>query len=427
MGGDWAAIQFLVQTVPFMNARLQGMYRLGRGAVEHPVSFTLKGMLVGLAGMAVYLMFKDDERYKELETWDRHAYFHWWVGDQHYRLPKPFEVGAIFNTIPEMMWNYHESEETDAEKVLAREFGHMLGETFSMNPLPQTVAPLVESGINYSFFRQSPIVSHYEQQRLPPDQYRYRTSPFFIELAKRLPSELDTASGKIRSPLHLQNLYAGYTGTIGRYMLQAADWATVRGLDYPLPPAMEEQDIPVWGRFSRGSDPARRTKYEAEVYNLLDKTTAIQGSLRFHERLGNADQYLATHTEYEPYIRAADALESVRENIQDVNRGIQQIYLDPEMSREQKTEEINILEETRNTLFKEAWKLRPGGEYNPVTDEPVTQRQMIDMIDNWGVDNSTAFMRHIEENSPDTYELLEMIDRSLNTRQLASLARQGRE
>jgi hypothetical protein len=427
MGGDWGAVQFLIQTVPFMNARLQGLYRLGRGAVEHPVSFTLKGMLVGLAGMAVYLMFKDDERYKELPMWDRHAYYHWWIGDVHYRLPKPFEVGALFNTIPEIAMNAHNSEETDAGKVLMREFGHMIGETFSMNPLPQTVAPMVQSGINYNFFRQAPIVSYYEQKRLPPDQYRYRTSPFWIEVGKRLPSDLDTISGKIRSPLHLQNLWAGYTGTIGRYMNQAADALITRELDYPLPPAMETQDIPVYGRFVRGTDPTRNTKYEDEVYRLLDKTTAIQGSLNFHEKQGNVEQYLETHNEYEPYIRAADDLEKIRENIQDVNRAIQQIYLDPDMDREQKKQEINLLEETRNQQFKEAWKLRPGGEYNPLDAEPVSQMQIIDMIDNWGVDNSTAFMRHIQERSPDTYELLDMINSSMDKRQLASLARQGRE
>jgi diguanylate cyclase (GGDEF)-like protein len=442
MGGDWGAVQFLIQTVPFMNARLQGLYRLGRGAVENPIGFTAKGMLVGLAGLSVYLMFKDDERYKELETWDRQAYFHWWIGDVHYRLPKPFEVGAIFNTIPELMFDYANSKETDAGRVLMREFGHMVGETFNMNPIPQTVAPLIESGINYSFFRQSPIVSHYEKQRLPPDQYRYRTSPFFIELAKRLPSNLDTANGKIRSPLHLQNLFMGYTGTIGRYMLQSADYLTTRALDYPLPPAMETQDYPVYGRFVRGDEPARRTKYEGEVYKLLDKTTAIQGSLRFHEKLGNVEQYVKTHTEYEPYIRAASTLEKVRDDIQDVNKAIQAIYLIdntdakgkplPEdhpnyYSRERKQQEIDALEETRNMLFREGYKLRPGGEYNPLTEEPVSKNEIINMIQNWGTDESVVSLERIEEQAPNTAKLLKTVGENLNTRQLTMLARVGEE
>ena len=427
MGGDWTIVQFLIQTVPFMNARLQGLYRLGRGAVENPRGFTVKGMLIGLAGFALYSMFKDDEWYKERPIWERHAYFMWKIGDRIYRLPKPFEVGALFNTIPEMFMNYANSEETDAGQDLMREFGHMIRETFSLSPIPQTLAPVVEAGANYNFFRRAPIVSYYEQNRLPPDQYRYRTSPTMIELAKRLPAGLDTWTfGRIRSPLHLQNAYEGYTGTIGRYLLQASDAAVRAALDYPLPPAMEAQDIPVYGRFVRGDDTPRVTKYEDEVYRMLNFTTMVQGSLAFHERHGNVEEYLATHEEHLPYIRAAGSLESVREDIQDVNRAIQQIYMDPEMDPQQKQQEIDLLEETRNTLFREAYKLRPGGEYNPLDAGPPTQSQIIDMIDNYGIDNSTAFMRNIEENAPDTAELLEMISES-SPRALASLARQTGE
>ncbi len=420
MGGDWPVVQFLIQTVPFMNARAQGMYRLGRGAREHPVAFTMKGLIIGLAGLALYGAFKDDERYKALEMWDRHAYFHWWIGDKHYRLPKPFEVGAIFNTIPEMMFNYAYDKESDAGKTLMREYMHMLAQTFSMSPIPQTFAPVREMRNNHNYFTDRPIVSYYEQKRLPQDQYRTRTSPTMIELAKFMP-EMKYGEGNIASPLHLQNLYAGYTGTIGRYMLQAADMVTQRALDYPAPPAWEVQDVPVLGRFVRGENPPRRTKYETEVYELLDKTTRIQGSLSFHEKLGNVDEYLATHKEHEPYIRAAGALEGVRENIQEINRAIQYIHLDEEMDPKDKQKEIDVLEETRNTLFKEGWKLRPGGEYNP--DRPLETSQVIDMIDNFGVDDSTAFLRRLEDNAPNTLQLLKMVNNDLGERQLNSLAK----
>jgi len=431
MGGDWPVVQFLIQTVPFMNARAQGMYRLGRGAREHPIAFTIKGLAISLAGLALYGAFKDDERYKSLQPWDRHAYYHWWVGDTHYRLPKPFEVGAIFNTIPEMFFNYRYDQETDAGKTLMKEFAHMMAQTFAMSPIPQTIAPIREMNNNMNYFRGRPIVSYYQGKRLPPDQYNYRTSPMMIELAKRLPEGLDTISGKIRSPMHLQNLYAGYTGTIGRYVLQAADWGVERMLDYPLPPSPETQDYAVLGRFNRGDNPPRNTKYETEVYEMLDKVTAIQGSLSFHEKQGNVEEYLKTHTDNAPYIRAASSLENVRENIQNVNTAIMQITINKEKEkgetdgefRDRKQKEIDTLEETRNTLFKEAWKLRPGGEYNPITDEPIETSQVIDLIDEWGVDNSVAYMRRIQEDAPTTAELLEMVSNDMSVPNLASLVK----
>lgn len=425
MGGDWPFIQFLIQTVPFMNARAQGNYRLFRGAAENPIGFTMKGMLVGLAGLALYMAFRDDERYRELETWDKHAYFHWWIGDVHYRLPKPFEVGAIFNTVPEMAFEYHYSEENDAGQQLLRGFGHMLGETFAMNPMPQTVKPIFESAFNYNFFTGRPIVSHYEQKRLPPDQYRYRTSPTMQELARVMPSGLDAASTKIRSPLHLQNLYSNYTGTLGRYMLMGADALVRNQMDYPLPPSMEDVDIPVWGRFVRGDAPPRRTKQETEVYRLLDKTAAIQGSLSFHERQGNVEEYLETHTEHEPYIRAAKPLENIRENIQDINRAIMQIHMDRDIEPDDKVEQINELEKTRNQLFKEAYELRPGGAYNPDTAATPTREDVLDMIDKFGVDDSPAYVRSLEENSPETHELLDMVHNDMSQRDLRLLAKVG--
>jgi hypothetical protein len=208
-------------------------------------------------------------------------------------------------------------------------------------------------------------------------------------------------------------------------MLMAADAMVRSGMDYPLPPSKEDVDIPVWGRFVRGDAPPRRTKQETEVYSLLNKTVAIQGSLNFHEKQGNVERYLETHSEHEPYIRAASSLESVRENIQDINRAIMHIHMDPEMDPQMKTDEINVLEETRNHLFKEAYELRPGGDYNPLEAEPVTQEQIIEMIDEFGRDDSPAYTRHLQENSPDTFELLEMVNNDMDVRGLASLAKLG--
>ncbi len=38
-GGTFAAVRIMSQVVPFMNARLQGMYKLGRGVGDNPARF----------------------------------------------------------------------------------------------------------------------------------------------------------------------------------------------------------------------------------------------------------------------------------------------------------------------------------------------------------------------------------------------------
>lgn len=418
MRGDWPVIQFLVQTVPFMGARLQGLHRLGRGAHENPVAFTVKGTLVGLAGLALWFMYRDDERYKELEDWDKDTYFHFWIGDNHFRLPKPFEVGAIFNTIPERIFEYMYSNENDAGKHLFKRFGFMLAETFNANPVPQAFKPMLESYFNYNWFTGRDVVSPYEEKRLPPEQYRYYTSPTMVEIARALPSELDAVSGKIRSPLHLQNLYRGYTSTIGGYFLQASDALLRQMMDYPEKPARTVGEYPVVGRFARGDVP-RRTNYEQEVYDLLRKTTAIQGSVNFLAKTDQLDRLEEiSQGEYEPYIQIAGALEDIREEVSSINEDMMHIYLDKQMTPEQKREELDALQEQKNQLFKQGYEMRPGSSQHP--GGPITQSDIDDLIDRFGVDDqATAQMKDAR---PETANLLESIEQ-MNRRSLESLAK----
>ena len=421
MGGDWPFIQFLIQTVPFMGARMQGLHRMGRGFTENPVAFAMKGSLIGMAGLALWFAFKDDERYKELEDWDKDIYFHWWIGDNHYRLPKGFEVGALFNTVPERTFEYMYSQENDAGKLLMKRWGFMLAETFNFNPVPQTFKPLMESYFNYNFFTGRQIVSPYEQDRMSPEEYRYRTSPTMIELSRALPGGLDTVSNKVRSPLHLENIFRGYTGTLGRYFMMASDELVRNQMNYPLPPEYRTGDYPVTGRFLRGDEP-RRTRYEEEVYRLIRRTAEVQGSLRFLERTDQEMRFEDIQVEFEPYIRVADDLEDIREDVSDINKSIMEIYVDEDMDPKEKRNQIDELQEDKNMLFELGYSLRPGGQANPIEGaEPITQKQILNLIDNFGVDDQQA--QKLENTNPETFDLANGIQ-DMTTRNLESLARQ---
>jgi hypothetical protein len=401
MGGDWPFIQFLIQTVPFMGARMQGLQRLGRGAIENPVAFATKGLMVSLAGMSLWFAFRDDDRYKDLEDWDKDTYFHWWIGDNHFRLPKGFEVGAIFNTIPERIFEYMYSNENDAGKLLMRRWGFMLAETFNMNPMPQTFRPLVESWMNRNFFRDSEIETKWEEDKLPPDRHRYYTSPTMIELAAILPKQLDLASQKIRSPLHLQNLYAGYTGTLGRYALMASDAVVRHYADYPERPEMRAGDYPVSGRFFRGSGP-RRTRYEEEFYHMLRTTLQVQDSLRQADRTPDDKRYEEIEREYAPYIDAAEDLESFRKEVSALNREVREINTDTNMTGKEKRQQIDAIQVEKNKVFREAYRLRPSAR--PENKE-VSQESVEFLIDNFNVDAPEA-NDDIKSKAPVTADLV---------------------
>jgi diguanylate cyclase (GGDEF)-like protein len=412
MGGDWPFIQFLIQTVPFLGARMQGIQRLGRGAAENPTAFAMKGALLTMAGMALWFAFRDDERYKDLEDWDKDTYFHWWIGDEHFRLPKGFEVGAIFNTVPERIFEYMYSEENDAGKLLMQRWGFMLAETFNMNPMPQAFRPMVESWMNKNFFRDSSIESPYEEQRLPPERYRHYTSPTMIELARVLPKELDLASEKIRSPLHLQNLYSGYTGTLGRYIVMASDVVVRHMMDYPERADMTAAMYPVSGRFFRGSAP-RKTRYEEEFYNMLRTTLQVKDSLKFLDQKELDARFDQIEKEYAPYVEAAADLEGFRKEISDLNKEIREINEDKKIKDRvtgkpatdqgaEKRRQINEIQLEKNQVFKEAWELRPAAQ----EENQTTSINSVEfLIKNFNVDATDA-NDELMKKAPVTAELV---------------------
>ena len=415
MGGDWPFIQILIQTVPFMGARAQGLQRLGRGAAEHPVAFLVKGSLIGMAGIALWAAFRDDERYKELEDWDKDTYFHWWIGDQHYRLPKGFEVGALFNTVPERIMDYYYSKENDAGKFLIRRFGFMMAETFNMNPIPQTARPLIESLANYNFFTGRSIESPWEEQKLPQDRYRYYTSPTMIELAATLPEGMTTVlNGKLTSPLQLQNIYRGYTGTLGRYFLMAADSLLRETGNYAIPPERTIADYPVIGRFARGDAP-RRTRYEQEFYNELRAVNMAMNSLADADKQENDPRMLEIKKLYGPQIESALDFQNFSREIRQLNKEVRLIYQDNNKSPQMKRKEIDKIQMEKNEIFKEAYDNRPSAKKKT---EDLNINTLIDGFDPGAPDSHTA----LKNEAPHTAQLLQDVS-GMSQSNLDKLAR----
>jgi len=95
MSGKWTAIRTLTQTVPFFNARLQGLYKLGRAGKQDIRRLGYVLGTVSLASLALLLAYENDEDWKRRSDADRNNY--WWfkVGDVAFRVPKPFEIGAV--------------------------------------------------------------------------------------------------------------------------------------------------------------------------------------------------------------------------------------------------------------------------------------------------------------------------------------------
>ncbi|MBW2037894.1 MAG: hypothetical protein JRI41_10560, partial [Deltaproteobacteria bacterium] len=145
LSGDSQVIQTMIRTMPFLGARMQGLYKMGRAYGEDKSAFLLKGAILAGLSLAWWAGIKDDERYKELEDWEKWTYRHFWIGDTHFRLPRAFEVDAIFSSSVESIADVLSKNEEG--RHIMNFIGQTMRDTFALD-VPQLVKPLYEQAKN---------------------------------------------------------------------------------------------------------------------------------------------------------------------------------------------------------------------------------------------------------------------------------------
>ena len=373
--GDNGAMQFLIQTVPFLNARIQGLVRWGQRFKEAPGITFSKSFMYTLAVMAIYLSNKDDDRYKELPEEEKDMYIHFWLNGKHWRLPKAFEVGMIFGTGPERLWEYWESNEDDAGKLALDRLKFVIDEVFMMIdpttiiPMPQLIKPFYEASTNWNGFFQSTIVPEYlsDIAETKPDMiYRASTSPAMRELAAAMPRFMPHT---LRNPMMLQHLMRGYFGTLGAHAMLLTDDLVRNRFDYPPRPALRWSAIPAIGRFYRGEDQPSRTNFEETVYELRNNARGIERTIAQMKREELDDEIEAFQAEPSNYNRRysnqeiLDSSVAMNSNMSQVRRlrtELNEIWMNENMSPQQKLTEVNRIYREKAEEFSDAYRERPG-------------------------------------------------------------------
>lgn len=242
----------------FTNAQIQGVDRIIRAFGENPVGTTAKiGASVTLPSLLLWWANHDDERYKELPDWQKRLFWIVLTKDHIFRFPKPFEVGLIFGTLPEMAMEAYFTDNLDA----FRDFEKALLDAFLPNLVPQIAQPVIEQFSNRSLFTGTPIVPHDVEKLLP--EYQYNT--YTTEAAKALGSIVGAFPGlrdrsiedtnsliggtarALSTPVLMENYIRSWTGGLGMYALQLADKALreAGALPDPEKPTATLADIPV--------------------------------------------------------------------------------------------------------------------------------------------------------------------------------------
>ncbi len=342
MRGDFAIVKFLCETVPFLGARMQGLQRLSKAAIERPGSFIVKGGVIALASVLLYLLNRDDDRYKELEEWDKDTYFHFWVGKEHFRLPKPFEVGVLFGTIPERLTELLIEKQHDG-KLFAARLLQSVTQTFAIG-LPQLISEPVQQWANRDSFTGRQIVGQRIEGLKPEDQKEPWTGATAVEVGNILGV----------SPKRIEHAVEGYFGTLGTYVLGASDIVMRRMLDYPAQPTTKLEEWPVVKSFYRGDEPPKNTKYLTEFYDLLKEVDETYNSIQEARKTGDWDRVLELRDENTELLRTRSMMEGSRDQLSAINRRTRRILYDKDMTGDEKREELDELTAKKNSVAKRA-------------------------------------------------------------------------
>jgi hypothetical protein len=71
---------------------------------------------VTLPSVLLWMANHDDPRYKDIPTWQKDLFWIVMTDEHVYRIPKPFEIGVIFGSVPERMLDKFAADDPEAFK-----------------------------------------------------------------------------------------------------------------------------------------------------------------------------------------------------------------------------------------------------------------------------------------------------------------------
>ncbi|WP_145576573.1 LPD38 domain-containing protein [Yersinia mollaretii] len=331
----------LSDMLPFFNARMQGLSKLGRGIKENPREVLKRGGMITAASLALMAMNWDDKRYEELQDWDKDTYWHAWIGDQHVRFPKPFEIGLMFGTLPERFVRALGGKETGAKfgKLVA----HNFMETMAFNPIPQVAMPIAEAYVNYDFFKGGPIENMADSNLMAGARYNDQTSLLMREVGE----------ATNMSPKMLDHIVMGYTGSLGGYVMGATNLLMRNLKDYGETPAMRLDEMPVIKSFFRGSDPAKSTQFTEDFYRMMTEANQINSTINSFRKQGRGDDASELIEENRGKLSQRQGLTATQKQVKALNAQIEMMRRDRILTADQKREKIDRLMATRNKLVQQ--------------------------------------------------------------------------
>lgn len=381
------------QVIAFFNAQMEGVDRAGRALYANPQRF-IPAVAASITLPSLYLAWanRDDPRVKEIARWEKDIFWivptdnwqpvsaqdaakapkgyarqkedgSWELNKGNiYRIPKPFELGVMFGSLPERVFDAWWNKNPDAFKNI----GKSLGSAFAPGYVPQAISPIIEQFANRSLFLDRPLVPQYLQGLLP----QYRSNPYTSDTAKAIGSFIDKLPGMkdsdLSSPIIVENYIRAWTGGLGKHVLDLSD-AVLRGAGVAptkIEPTLTNADKIGWKAFSVRFPEAGANSIQ-DFYEEYNKRTQIKKTATFLTKTGEPE-------EGQDLLRqnVLATAEGIHKALGAQMKLVRDTYRNPKMSPDEKRQFIDMsylqmikIAQTGNQVFKrteDAFKAKQG-------------------------------------------------------------------
>jgi hypothetical protein len=374
MQGSFSSFRYLTQVVPFMNARIQGLYKLGRDGIV-PTSRVFYNSLTGkeldlddkkkaqafsiitgavcFASLALYYGFKDDEEFQKRDNWDRDNF--WWIRlpgmEAALRIPKPFEIGAL-GTIAERTAEQILDESAEG-KQFTEALSRMVWDTFAMNFTPQIFKPIVDLYSNKDSFTGAPIETAGMEALSKAERKTENTSP----LAKGLAPILNIALPEKAelSPVQVDYAIKGYFGWLGGTIATTSMYAVApfKEGEYPDTKWMDKASL----GFVK-SLPANQSFYTTAFYENNKQIQQAFADMRHYSEIGEMDKVQQIYEEKGDKLALQKLYTQSSKQMANIRKQIQVVTADTGMDGATKREQIDQMKELISMIAQQAEETR---------------------------------------------------------------------
>jgi len=206
-----------IRTVPFLNAMVQSQDRVFREAAVskrydgNPTAMAMKAFLgITVPTLILYLVNKDDEDYKAIPDYEKRTNWHIKIGDgQFVKIPRPYDVGFVYATMPELFAKYVED---DKGKEFADGMLWTMTQMYGIDGTPAMMTGWWDLVRNEKW-TGAPVVPQSLSDVEAPEQYTSNTSETFVRMGEALGV----------SPIKAEHMFKAYTGYLGGYLMAGTD------------------------------------------------------------------------------------------------------------------------------------------------------------------------------------------------------------